>query len=404
MTFKSLSILFVSLWALAAVPATAQDQVTPDTDARASTGGAQTLEDVLARQRGQKIDDAFRREATGADRAAPDPTSPLVTRGGVSDPEFLRAMRYNTADVMVSNNGPAAEVLIQDSGMRWLQMRDGPLRNYGGYLLLGMLGVLAVFYALRGRITIDGGPSGTTIERFKPVERFGHWLLAGSFILLGITGLTSLFGRVALIPLFGKDAFATFALASKWVHNNASWAFMLGLVLVLVMWVAHNIPNRLDIAWLAKGGGLFSKHSHPSAKKFNAGQKLIFWSVILFGASISLSGLSLLFPFELPMFAATFAKINALGLPGLFGADALPEVLTPHAEMQLAQAWHTVMAFVMMAIIIAHIYLGSVGMEGAYDAMGSGHVDLEWARQHHDLWVEEVQGKSKGAKAAPAAE
>ncbi|MGO4916338.1 formate dehydrogenase subunit gamma [Pseudogemmobacter sp. W21_MBD1_M6] len=390
---------------VSAQPVFAQDQdmVVPPAD-RAATGGAQTLQDILERQKGVAIDDTFRSGVTGADNVPPPPDSPLATRGGPSDADVYRGMRYNTLDVKASNNGPASDVFIQDGGMRWLTLRAGPVSTYGGYALLGMIGLLALFYVLRGRIMVDGGLAGITIERFKPVERFGHWLIAGSFILLGLTGLTTLFGRVALIPLVGHDAFSPVAIGAKWIHNNVSWAFMLGLVLVFVMWVAHNIPNRLDLIWLAKGGGLFSKHSHPSAKKFNAGQKIIFWSVIVLGASISVSGLSLLFPFEMPLFAATFAKLNALGLPGLVGLDALPTALAPQEEMQLAQIWHVIVSFALMVIIIAHIYIGSVGMQGAYDAMGDGDVDLEWARQHHDLWVEEVQAKQSGAEksATPA--
>lgn len=392
--FKPLPFLLVTLLLLVAPPSFAQDDTGAVSQERETTGGAQTLQDIMERQRGLAIDDAFRRDATGTENPIPDINSALGTRGGPSDPDIYRAIRYNSASVRASNDGPAAGVFIQDGGMRWLAFRDGPMRTYGGYLLLGILGFLALFYVLRGRIRIDDGPSGVTIERFKPVERFGHWLIAGSFILLGLTGLVSLFGRVAFIPLFGKDTFATVALASKWIHNNVSWAFMLGLVLVLIMWVAHNIPNRLDLVWLAKGGGLFSKHAHPSSKKFNAGQKIIFWSVILLGSSISISGLSLLFPFEIPLFAKTFSWINATGLPGLFGYEALSTEMTPQEEMQLSQLWHSILAFVMMAIIFAHIYIGSIGMEGAYDAMGSGEVDLEWARQHHDLWVDEVLAKS----------
>jgi len=113
----------------------------------------------------------------------------------------------------------------------------------------------------------------------------------------------------------------------------------------------------------------------------------------ILGTSVSLSGLSLLFPFEFPMFAATFAKLNALGITGLLGMDPLPTNLLPHEEMQLSQIWHSIVAFIMMAIIIAHIYIGSVGMVGAYDAMGSGQVDVNWAKQHHDIWEEEVSNQ-----------
>jgi formate dehydrogenase subunit gamma len=257
---------------------------------------------------------------------------------------------------------------------------------------MGMIALLAAFFMYRGRIKIDGEKTGRKITRFKAIERFGHWLLSGSFILLGLTGLISLFGRKFLIPTFGHDAFSFIAVGSKWVHNNVSWAFMLALGMIFVMWVAENIPHRSDINWLRKGGGIFSK-GHPPAKKFNAGQKLIFWSVIVLGLSISVSGLSLLFPFELNMFAATFAKINATGIGGLLGFGELRETLAPHEEMQYSQLWHSIVSFVLMAIIIAHIYIGTVGMEGAYDAMGSGEVEEQWAREHHSLWVEEVLGE-----------
>ncbi len=391
--------LLAALMFLAAGPALAQalPEIFPPTAApsdRSATGGAQTLEDIMARQRGLRVDPGFRATATGNPDAAAPITAPLGTLGGASDPELWRALRYGTADVTSTAQTPGATVLVQDGGMEWLTFRAGPLRTWGGYLLLGTLGLLALFFILRGRIRIEAGKSGITIERFKAVERFGHWLLAGSFILLGITGLISLFGRTGLIPWIGKDDYATLALWSKWVHNNVAWAFILGLVMVFVMWVVHNLPNRHDLNWILKAGGLFSKHSHPPARKFNAGQKLIFWSVILLGGSIAVSGLSLLFPFELPLFAKSFAIINDIGIPGWFGAEPLPTALAPHEEMQLAQLWHAIVSFVLMAIILGHIYIGSIGMEGAFDAMGDGEVDLNWAREHHSLWVDELQAKS----------
>ena len=375
-------------------PALAQEETAEVTVDRSATGGAQILEDILARQQGLAIDDAFRRDDTGADRSGAAIADQLGTLGGASDPELWRALRYGSANVTVSTGAPAANIIIQDSGMRWLAFRDGDLRTYGGYLLLGMIGVLALFYLGRGKIRIDGPLAGKTIQRFKAFERFGHWLLGGSFILLGITGLLQLFGRVALIPYFGKDAFAAYAVVGKWIHNNVAWAFMIGLVWVTVTWISHNIPNRLDLKWIAVGGGLFSKGVHPPARKFNAGQKLIFWSVVVLGVSISVSGLSLLFPFKLPLFAATFEHLNAIGLPQLLGLGELPTTLTPHEEMQLAQLWHAIVAFVFIAIAIAHIYIGSIGMQGAFDAMGKGEVDEQWAKEHHGLWYEEVTGKS----------
>ena len=398
-------MIFAALLFLAA-PATAQESAGNNPDnPRAATGGAQTLDDILARQRGEQVDDRFRRDAVGDPARAAGIRMQLGTLGGASDSEVFRALRYGGANVTVSTKGPASEIIIQDGGMRWLEWRRGPLREWGGWLLAGMVGLLALFLLLRGPIRIDGGRTGETILRFNALERFGHWLLAGSFILLAISGLVTLFGRPLLIPLLGKDAFAPVALASKWVHNNVAWAFMLALVWVFVFWIVHNIPNRADLAWLAKGGGLFMRGSHPPARKFNAGQKIVFWVVVVLGLSISASGLSLLFPFELPMFAKTFEILNAMGLPQAVGLGELAVELSPHEEMQYAQLWHSIVAFVFIAIIIAHIYLGSVGMEGAFDAMESGEVDRQWAREHHSLWFEEETGEpAHPAHRAPPAE
>ncbi len=174
--------------------------------------------------------------------------------------------------------------------------------------------------------------------------------------------------------------------------------------MVFVMWIAHNLPDRTDINWILKGGGIFGK-GHPPAKKFNTGQKLIFWAVIILGGSISVSGLSLLFPFEITMFGPTFAKLNDMGVPQLLGFGPIEASLTPQEEMQYAQLWHAIISFVLMAVILAHIYIGTLGMEGAFEAMGSGDVDLQWAREHHSIWAEEmVAEKNKPASGAHPAE
>lgn len=387
-----MALVFIMSLLLAGA-AIAQD---PD---RSATGGAQTLEDILARQAQQQVDDTFRRDATGDPNAQPQ-IGDLATRGGTSDPEIWRALRYGQADITTQARGPVTDMLVQDSGMAWLNFRRGPLATWGGWGLIGTLGALALFYLLRGKIRIDGKLTGKRVMRFSGFERFCHWLMAGSFILLGITGLITLFGRMYLIPVLGKDSFATLAEFGKLIHNNVAWAFIVSLIGVFVIWLRHNIPNRTDLTWMAQAGGLFSKGKHPPARKFNAGQKIIYWSVIVLGASISLSGLSLLFPFDLPMFGKTFAVLNQTGLPAMLGYP-LPETLTPYQEMQLSQIWHGIVAFVFMMIILAHIYLGSVGMQGAFDAMGSGKVEAQWAKEHHSLWYEDV---TKDTPTTPPAE
>ena len=83
------------------------------------------------------------------------------------------------------------------------------------------------------------------------------------------------------------------------------------------------------------------------------------------------------------MFADTFAVLNMVGFN-------LPTDLTALREQQLNQLWHGIVSLALMTMIMAHIYIGSVGMEGAIDAMNTGRVDRNWAKEHHNLWVEEV--------------
>jgi len=326
--------------------------------------------------------------------------APLDILGPNSDPTLWGEVRQGSS-FTVSIPDTNAATLVQSYGVEWKNTRSasGPLRKYGTMSIFAVIALLFVFFLFRGRIRVEHGFSGNLIERFKPIERFGHWLVAGSFILLALTGLNMLYGRDLLIPLFGKENFAAISEMGKWVHNNVAWGFIVGLVMVLVMWTAHNLPTMNDVKWLAQGGGLFSEGVHPPSRKFNAGQKIIFWSVILLGASVALSGVSLLFPYQIPLFAKTFAILNSLGVAVVWGAPLATD-LTPVEEMQYAQIWHVIVALAMIVVNIAHVYIGSLGMEGAFDAMGKGMVDRNWAEEHHGLWVAEEDAKAETPDAA----
>ena len=229
-----------------------------------------------------------------------------------------------------------------------------------------MLALLAIFLMVRGRIRIHRGFSGKTILRFASFERFTHWLTASCFIILALSGLNVSFGRTLILPLFGAEAFATMSAWAKLAHNYLAFPFMLGLVIMFLIWIKDNIPGKLDLEWIKQGGGILFQGKHPPAKRFNAGQKGIFWIVIIGGALMSVSGWFLIFPY----------------LPG---------------NVTVLQVWtviHAVVAMLFIAAMLAHIYIGSIGMEGAFDAMGTGEVDLNWAKEHHSLWVEEEQAKA----------
>ncbi len=309
--------------------------------------------------------------------------------GNISDTQFWRAIRKGVTG-SVSIPDKKAGQLVQSDGDELRAFRQGPMSQFGGWLLIGSLIVLGLFYVGRGRIQVEAGLSGRTIERFNAFERFVHWLTASSFIILSLTGLNMLYGKYLLPSIIGKSAFASLTMFGKFAHDWIAWAFILGIILMFFSWVRHNIPNMADVRWLLAGGGMFSKGVHPPAKRFNAGQKIIFWLVIEGGASLSGTGLALLFPVEIEMFAATFKVMNQL-------VSNFPTELSPIQETQYALMWHGIMALVMIAIIIAHIYIGSLGMEGAFDAVGTGQVDINWAKEHHNLWVQEMESMDENA-------
>lgn len=321
--------------------------------------------------------------------------------GNQSDSETWRKIRKGIVGT-VSIPDKKAGQLVQSEGDNWRAAKNGPLSTWGALGLGGIILLLVLFYLGRGKIMIDHGISGKTVTRFADLERTAHWLLAVSFIILALTGLNITYGKYVLLPILGKGAFAGLAEIGKWLHNYVAFAFMAGLVMILVLWIKENFPNKYDFKWLAQGGGMFSRGLHPPAKKFNAGQKILFWLVLLGGASLSMSGIALMFPFETSMFAGTFKILNIFG----FG---LPTELSPLEEMQYATIWHGAIALFLIVVVIAHIYIGTVGMQGAFDAMGSGEVDQNWAKEHHSVWAEEVIGSKKGKKkkkksgASPAA-
>lgn len=294
----------------------------------------------------------------------------------VTEQELLKALQNGDGTSIrgrVTIPDKRASNLITPGGRDWRSFHQGTLHWIGGIAVLGMLALLAVFYAVRGKVRLDKGFSGTTILRFGTFERVMHWMTATCFIVLALSGLNLTFGRRLVIPLLGEDAFAVLADYGRLAHHYLAFPFMLGIVLMLVVWVKDNIPEKLDWTWLKAGGGIVG-HDHPPAKRFNAGQKGIFWSVIIGGAALSISGLILLFPFT--------------GGRGV-------------SDQQFWALIHAVVAVLMVAVIFAHIYIGTLGMEGAFDAMGTGRVDLNWAREHHSLWAEEELAREKPVPAGP---
>jgi len=284
-------------------------------------------------------------------------TSVNPTASSVKEEQLLQEFRRIQGRGTIPDT--RSYVIEQPAGRDWRQFHQVTLHWIGAIAILGMLALLVVFYLIRGMIRIEAGRSGRVLVRFSTFERFVHWITAACFIILAISGLNITFGKPLLLPLIGPEAFTTWSQWAKYAHNYLSFPFTLGVVLIFLMWVAWNIPTRVDVEWMKEGGGMVG-HKHPPAYRFNAGQKMIYWIVVLGGAAVAVSGYFLMFPF--------------------YGTNI--------ADMQIAQIVHGIVAVLFVAVMIAHIYIGTIGMEGAFEGMWDGTVDVNWAKEHHSLWLE----------------
>ncbi len=256
-------------------------------------------------------------------------------------------------------------VLIQKGGEQWRQFRNGEVTRKGGWALVGVLGLMALFYLYRGQIKVSQAPTGRLIERFTFVERCVHWSNAICFCLLAITGLLMLFGKHVVLPVLGHTVFSWFAMLSKNMHNFVGPLFSITLVIIFLTFVRDNFPKAGDLNWLLKAGGLFNKNgAHIPTGRFNAGEKVVFWGgVVALGIIVATTG----FILDFPNYGQT------------------------RADMQEAWSWHAIAALAFIAMIAGHIYIGTVGTEGAYAAMKTGYVDESWAKEHHEHWYDDVK-------------
>jgi len=281
--------------------------------------------------------------------------------------------QYQTTQV----RGIETNVLVQSQGETWRQIRNGPITIYGGWLLVLVLIALGAFYWWRGKIMLSHPRTGRVIERFSAWDRLVHWTTAISFVILAVSGLVMLFGKYILLPLFGYTLFSWLAILSKNLHNFVGPLFAVCTVIMFFTFVKDNIWQRGDWQWILKAGGLFTGKHVPSWR-FNIAEKSWFWLGVTFlGIISSVTGFILDFP--------NFAQ----------GREA----------MQTANVIHSISAILFVAASLGHIYIGTIGMEDAYETMRNGQVDETWAREHHEYWYNEVmkgQGKTTGSAASPA--
>jgi formate dehydrogenase subunit gamma len=267
---------------------------------------------------------------------------------------------------------------LASAGESWRQVRNNIIIPYGAALLLIALGAVGLFYFGKGTIELHGQETGRKIERFTPFERSAHWSNAIAFCTLAISGVVMAYGKYFLLPIMGATLFGWLSYVLKNVHNFAGPLFAVSLVVVFVTFLKDNLPSKEDWVWLMKGGGLFSGTEVPS-HRFNAGEKVVFWGGVLFlGFIVVASGLVL--------------------------DKLVPGLIYERSTMQIANMIHGVATLLMMAMFIGHIYMGTVGMRGAYKAMREGYVDETWAKEHHELWYEDVKsGKIPAQRSVPAA-
>lgn len=273
---------------------------------------------------------------------------------------------------------PQARFFGQDkfttAGEAWRQYRNGPITFYGGWLVVLVALVIAALYFGRGPIKLHDKPTGRLIERFSSAERWAHWTMGISFVVLGITGLIILFGKHVLLPVIGYTLFAWLTALAKNLHNFVAPLFMASLLVFIVMYVKDNLPKAYDFAWFGKVWGFFFRGEHIASGRFNAGEKAWFWGgVVVLCLIVSASGLVMLFP--------NFEQLRS--------------------TMQQMNIIHGVAALLVIAASLGHIYMGTIGVEGAYQSMRTGYVDEIWAKEHHQYWYDEVKSGKSGS-AAPA--
>ena len=257
--------------------------------------------------------------------------------------------------------GRETNVLIQPLGQTWRALRT-PVMGAGAIIILLAVFGLAGFYAIRGRLDYERRPGDRVIRRFTPMDRYAHWFLAITWITLAITGLILSIGKTVLLPLIGYTLFSWLATFAKNLHNFVGPLLIVAIPLMFVRYIRDNGIGIEDVRWFTHILGYFKGHEYPSGK-FNAGEKLVFWVVlVLLSTILVVTGLVLVFP--------NFDQTRA--------------------TMQTANVVHMVAAYIAIALAFVHIYLGTIGMTDAYRAMRYGYVDASWAKHHHARWYEDI--------------
>jgi formate dehydrogenase subunit gamma len=271
-----------------------------------------------------------------------------------------------------SVKGRETGVLVQTYGETWRQLRNAWITPIGGWLIALVAALIGAYYWSKGALKLHSAPTGRLIERFSPLERYAHWVMGISFAILGVTGLIMFVGKYVLLPVIGYTLFAWLSQLSKHLHNFVGPLFALSLLVFIAIYIRDNLPATYDFKWFASAGGMFGGKHVPSGR-FNAGEKVWFWlGAVVLSIIVSATGLILNFP--------NFDQVRAV--------------------MIEANVVHSVSACAVMALSLGHIYMGTIGVDGAYQGMRHGYVDETWAKEHHEYWYNDVKsGKVKAGTA-----
>lgn len=293
-------------------------------------------------------------------------TTPYGSESQAQPPSEAQKKATSGASHTTQSRIREAGVFQQSEGQLWRTLRNGPVTFYGGWLLVLLPLLILTFYKVFGPLRLHDAPTGRKIQRFDAYERGVHWATAGTFVLLALTGLIILFGKHVLLPVVGYGAFSWMAVIAKNLHNLAGPLFFVSLLLLFRRYVWDNLPHKVDLLWIRDAHNVLRGKIHVPSYKYNAAEKAWFWgAVTLLGLVVSLSGFVLDFP--------------------VFGQG--------RHVMQIANLVHGIGAILFIAGAFGHIYMGTLGADGALQAMKTGMVDETWAREHHQLWYEKMKGK-----------
>jgi formate dehydrogenase subunit gamma len=281
---------------------------------------------------------------------------------------FWRAVRHGLPGfTTVSSAGH--KILLQNGGENWREIRNSLLIRGSQWVMGLALLAMVFFYLYAGKDRLEKPRSGIMIQRYSLGERILHWTTAALFVLMALTGLSLLLGRLVLLPICGHWAVSGTLSTSKTVHNYCGPLLLLGILLEILIWVRYNIPRRGDLAWFKTLGGMFGRGPRPHSGKVNGGEKGWFWLVFVFGLTSGITGLIMDFP--------------------LFGQARL--------TMQVSQVIHASVGILFITASFGHIYIGTIGAEGTFEGMWTGSVDTVWAQQHNDLWYGEMVNDKNSA-------